>query len=175
MTNSITPLLEEWVAEELSPLRLDLRAEQLADAEADGRPRQHELGQLRTRQRTAKARIDRLYQLMQDPDYPIDVAKAALAEEKARLARIEGDIAAARQSGVAIWTVDDYRSALSEGLGCIPGLLEVATADEKNALYNLLGLELTYTRNGPGSGILTGVIRPRLQQRGVVLRVGGGT
>jgi len=173
--STITPLLEEWVAEELSPSRLDLRAEQLADAEADGRPRQHELDQLRTRQRTAKAKIDRLYQLMQDPDYPIDVAKAALAEENAKLARIEGDIAAARQSGVALWTVDDYRSALSEGLGCIPDLLEVATADEKNALYNLLGLELTYTRNGPGSGILTGVIRPRLQQRGVVLRVGGGT
>ena len=112
---------------------------------------------------------------MQDPDYPIDVAKAAVAEEKTKLARIEGDIAAARQSGVAIWSVDDYRSALSGGLGCIPGLLEVATADEKNALYNLLGLELTYTRTGHGAGRLVGVIRPPLQQRGAVLRVGGGT
>ncbi len=112
---------------------------------------------------------------MQDPDYPIDTARTAVKEQKAKLARIEADITAATATTKPTWTVEDYRSALRNGLGDIAGLLEVATDDEKNTLYQLLGLELTYTRTGLGSGQLKGAIRPRLQQRGALLRVGGGT
>ena len=68
---------------------------------------------------------------------------------------------------------DDYRTALREGLGDISGLLDFATDDEKNRLYQLLWLELTYTGTGTGSGRLAGVIRSRIDLRGAVLRVGG--
>lgn len=173
--STITPLLDEWVAEELSPSRLDLRAEQLAGVDdADTRER-HTLDQLRNQQRLANAKLARLYELMKDPDYPIEIAKAALIEEKAKLARIEAEITAARGNTNPSWTADDYRTALREGLGDIAGLLDVAADEEKNKLYQLLGLELTYTRTGPGSGHLAGAIRPRIELRGVVLRVGGGT
>lgn len=173
--STITPLLDEWVAEEISPTRLDLRAEQLAGVDgADARER-HTLDQLRNQQRLANAKLARLYELMKDPDYPIEIAKAALIDEKAKLARIDAEIAAARADTNPSWTADDYRSALREGLGDIAGLLDVATDEEKNKLYQLLGLELTYTRTGPGSGHLVGAIRPRIELRGAVLRVGGGT
>lgn len=173
--STITPLLEEWVAEELSPARLDLRAEQLAAADGAGHVGRHTLDQLHARRRTGTARLERLYQLMQDPDYPVDIAKAAVVEEKAKLAQIDNDIAAGRSIGLPAWTVDHYRSALNEGLGEITGLLGVATDAERNRLYQLIGLHLTFTRTGPGSGHLAGAIRPRLEPRGAVLRVGGGT
>jgi hypothetical protein len=173
--SAISPLLEEWVAEELSPARLDLRAEQLASVDGIGTRREHALDQLRSQEKVARSKLDRLYELMQDPDYPIDTARAAVREQKAKLARIEADIAGARGTAHPTWSVDDYRAALRDGLGDIPGLLEVANDQEKNSLYRLLGMELTYTRTGPRSGHLTGVIRPHLQQRGELLRVGGGT
>ena len=173
--STITPLLDEWVAEELSPNRLDLRAEQLAGVDGATARERHTLDQLRNQQRVANARLGRLYELMKDPDYPIDIAKAGVTEEKAKLARIEADMAAARSDTAASWSADDYRTALHEGLGDIAGLLDIATDDEKNKLYQVLGLELTYTCTGAGSGRLAGVIRPRIEQRGAVLRVGGGT
>ena len=89
----ITPLLDEWVAEELSPARLDLRAEQLASADSSGSRGRHTLDQLRNQQRVANARLARLYELMKDPDYPIEIAKAGLKDEKTKLARIEAEIA----------------------------------------------------------------------------------
>jgi hypothetical protein len=110
---------------------------------------------------------------MKDPDYPIEIAKTALKDEKTKLARIEADVAAARGTTTPSWNVDDYRTALRDGLGDIAGLLDIATDDEKNTLYQLLGLELTYTRTGPGSGHLAAALRPRLEPRGAVLRVGG--
>ncbi len=67
------------------------------------------------------------------------------------------------------------RAALRDGLGDIAGLLDVATDEEKNTLYQHLGLELTYTRTGPGSGHLAAALRPHLEPQGAVLRVGGGT
>ncbi len=73
------------------------------------------------------------------------------------------------------WGTSDYRAALRDGLGDIAGLLDMATTDEKNTLYQLLGLELIYTRTGPGSGHLAAALRPRMEPRGAVLRVGGGT
>lgn len=171
----IAPLLDEWVAEELSPARLNLRAEQLASADGPGGRERHTLDQLRNQQRVANARLARLYELMKDPDYPIEIAKAGLKDEKAKLARIEAEIAAARGTTTPSWSVDHYRAALREGLGDIAGLLNIATSDEKNTLYQLLGLELTYTRTGPGSGHLAAALRPRMEPRGAVLRVGGGT
>lgn len=173
--STITPRLDEWVAEELSPARLDLRAEQLANAHGPCAPTQQSIDKLKGQQRVVKARIGRLYELMKDPDYPIEIAKTGLTEEKAKLARIEAEIAATRANTATAWTVDDYRQALHDGLGDIAGLLDVATDDEKSKLYQLLGLELTYTRTGPGSGHLAGVIRPRIEPRGAMLRVGGGT
>jgi hypothetical protein len=86
-----TPLLDELVAEELSPSRLDLRAEQLAGVEGANAGESHTLDQLRNQQRVANAKLARLYELMKDPDYPIEIAKAALTEEKAKLARIEAE------------------------------------------------------------------------------------
>lgn len=171
--STITPLLDEWVAEELSPARLDLRAEQLAGEEGVNAREHHTLDQLRNQQRVAKARLARLYELMKDPDYPIDIAKAGVTKEKAKMARIEAEMAAVRGDTDRSWSADDYRAALREGLGDIAGLLDIATDDEKNRLYQLLGLELTYTRTGSGSGHLVGVIHPRIELRGAVLRVGG--
>lgn len=173
--STIAPLVDEWIAEELSPARLDLHAEQLADAAGANAPTEHTLDKLRNQERVVKARLARLYELMKDPDYPIEIAKAAATEENAKLAQIEEQMIAARASTATAWTISDYRAALHEGLGDITGLLEVATDDEKNKLYHLLGLELTYTRTGPGSGHLKGLILPRLHPRGAMLRVGGGT
>jgi DNA invertase Pin-like site-specific DNA recombinase len=173
--STITPLVDEWVAEELSPARLDLRAEQLAGVDGANARERDTLDHLRNQQRVANAKLARLYELMKDPDYPIEIAKAALIEEKAKLARIEAEMAAARGVTNRSWTADDYRTALREGLGDIAGLLDVATDDEKSKLYQLLGLELTYTRTGPGCGHLAAAIRPRIEPRGAMLRVGGGT
>ena len=170
----IAPLLDEWVAEELSPARLDLRAEQLAAADCSGSRERYSLDQLRNQQGVANARLARLYELMKEPDYPIEIARAGLKDEKAKQARIEAEIAAAQGTTTPSWSVDDYRAALRDGLGDIAGLLDIATADEKNELYQLLGLVLTYARTGPGSGHLAAALRPRLEPRGL-LRVGGGT
>jgi hypothetical protein len=97
-----------------------------------------------------------------------------VSDEKAKLARLDAQIAADLTTPPS-WGIEDYRAALQDGLGDISGLLELATSDEKNALYQLIGLRLTYTRTGPGKGHLAAVIRPRLEQRGAMLRVGGGT
>jgi hypothetical protein len=172
--SAITALLDDWVAEELSPARLRVRAEQLVGTDAATTNMNQTLDQLRSQQRVTKARLARLYELMRDPDYPIDIAKAGVRDEKAKLARVDAEIAAGTTTPPP-WGVEDYQAALQDGLGDISGLLEVATSDEKNALYQLIGLRLTYTRTGPGKGHLAAVIRPRLEQRGAVLRVGGAT
>jgi hypothetical protein len=112
---------------------------------------------------------------MKDPDYPIEIAKAGVKEDKAKLARVEAEMAAAQGTTTRSWSVDDYRTALRDGLGNIAGLLDIATGEERNKLYQLLGLELTYTRTGPGSGHLVGALRPRIEPRRAMLRVGGGT
>jgi DNA invertase Pin-like site-specific DNA recombinase len=164
----ITPLLDQWVAEELSPARLDLRAEQLAYADGSGARGRYTLDQLRNQQRVANARLARLYELMKDPDYPIEIAKAGLKDEKTKLARIEVEISAAQANTTPSWSVEDYRAALRDGLGDIAGLLDVAADDEKNTIYQLLGLELTYTRTGPGSGHLAAALRPRMEPRGAL-------
>ncbi len=173
--STITGLLDHWVADELSPARLELHATELAAADEAGTPRHQNLQRLQSHHRAATARIARIHELMQDPDYPLDTAKAALADQKAKLARLESDMAAAGAGTAPAWSVDDYQAALDAGLGDIASLLHIATADEKNRLYQLIGLQLTYTRTGPGTGNLAAAIRPRLQPRGAMLRVGGGT
>ena len=64
------------------------------------------------------------------------------------------------------WSAEDYQAALDSGLGDNARILEIATAEERNRLYKVLGLELTYTRTGPGIGHLAAAIRPQLQPRG---------
>ncbi len=49
------------------------------------------------------------------------------------------------------------------GLGDIVGVLELATREEKDALYPLLGLELTYMRTGRRSEHLNAALRPRVE------------
>jgi hypothetical protein len=123
----------------------------------------------------SKARLARLYELMEDSGYPIETARIRLKDEKAKLLGIETEITTVRGTSLPSWSVEDYRTALRDGLGEIASLLDVATDEEKNALYRLLGLQITYTRIGPGSGHLAAALRPRLEQRGAVLRVGGPT
>ena len=112
---------------------------------------------------------------MTDPDFPIETARAGIKQEKTKLARIETELNATQIITGPSWSVQDYRTALHDGLGDIAGLLELATPDEKSTLYQLLGLKLTYTRTGPGTGHLAATLRPHLDPRGAVLRVGGGT
>jgi hypothetical protein len=83
--SAITPVLDECVAEELSPARLDLRAEQLAGTDATSSRLQHTHEQLHNQQRVSRARVARLYELMEDPDYPIEAARVRLKDEKAKL------------------------------------------------------------------------------------------
>ena len=171
----IVPLLDQWVSEELAPDRLDLTAEALASTHDTKNHAEHKLRQLRNQQRVAEAKLARLYQLMTDPDFPIETARAGIKQEKTKLARIDAELNATQTITGPSWSVQDYRTALHDGLGDIAGLLELATPDEKSVLYQLLGLELTYTRTGPATGHLTATLRPHLDPRGAVLRVGGGT
>ena len=164
--STITGLIDQWVVEELSPARLELHAAELAAADGSGTPHHQNLERLRAERRAATARIARIHELMQDPDYPLDTTKAALADQKTKLARLEADMAAAGAGTAPAWSVEDYQAALDGGLGDIASLLQIATADEKNRLYQLLGLHLTYTRTSPGTGHLAAAIRPRLQPRG---------
>jgi hypothetical protein len=78
----------------------------------------HTLDQLRIQQRVTKARLARLYELMRDPDYPIDMARAGVREEKAKLARFDAEIAAGTTTPPP-WGVEDYQAALQDGLGDI--------------------------------------------------------
>jgi hypothetical protein len=55
---------------------------------------------------------------MRDPDYPIDMARAGVREEKAKLARFDAEIAAGTTTPPP-WGVEDYQAALQDGLGDI--------------------------------------------------------
>ncbi len=153
---------------------LDLRAEQLAAA-ADSHDDQpgRDLVRLRSERSAAKARLNRVYELMEDPDYPPDRAKAKLAEHRAAIASLDSEIATLTTSAGTDWTAGDYRAALAS-FGGIGNIIAAAEPSERRDIYRLMGLSLTYRKTDTGTGLLTGVVAPPVP-RGVMLRVGGGT
>lgn len=44
--------------------------------------------------------------------------------------------------------------------------MRILGCDEKQRLYHLIGIQLTYTRTRPGSGRVVGVIRPHFNRGG---------
>lgn len=161
---NLIPLLDDWIAEALTPESLKLTSGQMAHALASQAGPGESLGSLRSQRTGAKARLERIYELMEDPDYPVERAKAKLAAARSDLDRIDSVIASTATSRPSP-DAAQLEAALAKLPG-LAGLLALATPIERKEIYEELGLVLTYRRTDSGEGSITATLGPCLEAEG---------
>lgn len=161
-------LIDVWIASILDPKVFDPDSVALAANSDDHlRARRRELDAAHA---TARQKLDRALALMEDPDYPLDRAKARVTALRAEVERLEVELAALTRSTPRDWTGDDVRKVLSEVDGLLGALKAVPTEEAstfRSSVYEVLGLRATFTSTGRGSGILRADLIPNRAGSGV--------
>lgn len=159
--HAIVPLVDAWLTTLLDRKNREVLLQQVLNSSLDvgDQERLADLDRLHQAKKSAQARLDRIYELMEDPDYPVDRARMKLIEAKAELERVTHDAARAAAAEQAGSLDTNSVALLLDDLGGWAGLLDAASREERGELYKAMGLHLSCS-HADGHLTLSGRLEP---------------